>query len=154
MRTFVCAVTLAVALALDPAPLQAQNPHFNRITPDEIAAYVAQYGRSQIDGSDNASNEIPPGTILVYVTSDFRFGKLKVQEYGYNLLIKWVTYDDDGSVFSSGQRFLIRGTYFYDLDFGREVNSQDSEADFWWEQVDNTTRYWVAANGALFAVYQ
>ncbi|MCP4217458.1 MAG: hypothetical protein GY765_22650 [bacterium] len=44
---------------------------------------------------------------------------------------------------------IIRGTWNYDLDKGRETKN---DADFWWEQVDRTVRYIVPKNGAKFKV--
>jgi hypothetical protein len=51
------------------------------------------YSPAKIDGSNNASNRIPPGTVVAYKTNEGRLGKFIVDEYGYNLTIRWRTYD-------------------------------------------------------------
>lgn len=106
-----------------------------------------------INGSDSADNQIPVGTVLVYKTNESRFGKMVILEYGYNLAAKWVTYNSDGSIFSQGQKLLIKGTWDYDMDYGTESTNSESSPDFWWEQVDEVTRYIVPQNGSLFTLY-
>jgi hypothetical protein len=52
-----------------------------------------QYSAGKIDGSDAAYNNIPRGTVVAYKTSQGRLGKFVVVSYGYNLTIRWVTYE-------------------------------------------------------------
>ncbi len=107
-----------------------------------------------INGSDDKSNQIPQGSILIYVTDEGRYGKLKILKYGYDLTIKWVTYDKDASVFNRGDQLQVKGTWLYDLDYGVEGEKGRSKADFWWEQVkSNTIRYFVSRNSAGFLLY-
>ena len=107
----------------------------------------------KIDGSDNNDNHIPKGRILCYITNDNRYGKLKVVEYGYNLTVKWVTYDEDGGVFSKGGQLVVRGTWGCDLDYGVEGSKGKSKIDFWWQQVEKPVLYFVFLNGAVFTIY-
>jgi hypothetical protein len=51
------------------------------------------YSRAKIEASDNPSNRIPPGTVVAYKTNEGRLGKFIVDAYGYNLSIRWRTYD-------------------------------------------------------------
>jgi hypothetical protein len=122
---------------------------FTCLSPEEIAAIPLS--TSQIDGSD-ATNDLPDGTIVVYLTNEGRYGKLQVITWGYNLTIKWVTYDFDYSIYSSGDSLEISGTWSCDLDAGLEVTSSP-ERDFFWEQVSGTERYLTPQNGAEFALY-
>jgi hypothetical protein len=122
---------------------------FSCITPEEIES-ISLSG-AQIDGSDS-SNELPDGTIVVYQTSSGRYGKFQVITWGYSITIKWVTYDLDYSVYSSGGSLTITGTWSCDLDEGvEEVNT--STRDFFWEQVTGTERYLSPQNGAQFSLY-
>jgi hypothetical protein len=50
------------------------------------------YSPKKIDGSNLPTNEIPQGTVVAYKTNEGRLGKLIVDEYGYNLTIRWITY--------------------------------------------------------------
>jgi hypothetical protein len=158
MGSFTLVSALAVASVLHtPAPkFDPPKPEkiFNDMTPKQIKALVDN-GKTtpKIDGSDNKNNQLPAGTILLYVTDEKRYGKLQILEYGYDLTIRWVTYDKDGGVFAKGDRLIVKGTWTYDLDYGVEGDGGGSKADFWWEQVDRTNRFWVGTNGAVFLVY-
>ena len=168
MRAYVLATVLFMIPALHGQPAKGDNQRdapFDTITLKQIKESVdnaRKAGETRIDGSDNKNNRIPKGTILCYVTSDNRYGKLEVLEYDYNLAIKWVTYAEDGrrrsgprsrGVFSEGDRLVVRGTWTCDLDYGVGGNEGKSKPDFWWQQVDGTVRYLVFRNGAVFTVY-
>jgi len=97
---------------------------------------------------------LEPGNILVYQTNEGRYGKMEIQQYGYNLMFKWVTYNSNGSVYSSGQDLTIQGTWHCDLDLGvQSPSGGDQNSDFWWEQVGGPERYLAPQNGALFNIY-
>jgi beta-lactam-binding protein with PASTA domain len=65
---------------------------FDRITYADLRERV-RYGADRIDGSDGASNQLAVGTVVAYVTDQGRYGKLLVRAWGYNLSIRWVTYE-------------------------------------------------------------
>jgi TIR domain len=46
-----------------------------------------------IDGSEGRENQLRPGTVIAYKTKQGRLGKLRIIQYGYNLVIRWTTYD-------------------------------------------------------------
>jgi hypothetical protein len=123
---------------------------FNSISLSDIEA--ASLSPATINGSDNSNNQIPTGTILLYKTDVQRYGKLQIASYGYNLSMNWVTYNADGSVYSSGQNLVIHGTWSCDLDSGTETLTPSS-SDFWWLIGDAVRRYFVPEDGAEFAVY-
>lgn len=50
------------------------------------------YTASPINGSNNAANKLTPGTVVAVKTNAGRYAKVKIESYGYNLGIKWVTY--------------------------------------------------------------
>jgi hypothetical protein len=52
-----------------------------------------QYSSQKIDGSSFSYNQIPQGTVVAYKTNEGRFGKFIVDEYGYNLTIRWMTFE-------------------------------------------------------------
>jgi hypothetical protein len=102
-----------------------------------------------INGDDDESNELPAGAVVVYLTSEGRYGKFKVLEYGYNLTLEWVTYGADGSVYSEGTDLVVHGTCLCDLDLGVEG---EPSCDFKWGQSTGVERYLRSRNGAEFAV--
>jgi hypothetical protein len=143
-----CALLMALAAtaalsASGGTTQQNRQNVFSAITRSNISDV-----QTRLNGSANARNQIPAGTVLTYKTSTGNLGKIQILRYGYNLRARWVTYKPDGTVLSSGNNLLIRGTYTYDLDRG----VQSKSADLWWEQVTSTTRYLVAMNGASFTI--
>jgi hypothetical protein len=158
MRTCALAAVVLVAIIADAKPDNGGAPKagkvFDAITPGQIKALVDQGPTmTKINGSNNRQNLIPPGTILLYVTNEKRHGKLQILKYGFNLTIRWVTYDEDGRVFSKRPHAVVKGTWDYDLDYGVEGDKGKSRPDFWWEEVDKTHRFLTAKNGAAFVVY-
>ncbi|MGB6745408.1 MAG: hypothetical protein WBE38_17310 [Terracidiphilus sp.] len=51
-----------------------------------------QYSPERIEANDAPNNNIPQGTVVAYRTKQGRLGKFVVVAYGYNLTIRWITY--------------------------------------------------------------
>jgi hypothetical protein len=45
-----------------------------------------------INGSNNAANQLTAGTVVAIKTGAGRYAKMKINSYGYNLGMTWVTY--------------------------------------------------------------
>jgi len=56
------------------------------------ALHAQPYTGTPINGSNNASNQLSPGTVIAIKTNAGRYAKMKINSYGYNLGISWVTY--------------------------------------------------------------
>ncbi|MHC1775527.1 MAG: beta strand repeat-containing protein [Lentimicrobium sp.] len=123
---------------------------FSGISPEFISA--CPLSSEAINGSNNNDNQLTPGNIVLYKTNGNRFGKFIITSYGINLELAWITYNSDGSVYSSGEDLVIHASYLADLDIGQET-SDYSLADFWWSLQDETIRFLYPENGALFGVY-
>jgi len=67
--------------------------NFDSITHSSLKTY--SYSSDKINGSDNASNQIPVGTVIAAITDEGRYSKFKIEVYGYNLIIKFVTYKEN-----------------------------------------------------------
>lgn len=50
-----------------------------------------RYSSTKLNGS-TTSNQIPQGTVVAVITSQGRYCKFRIDVYGYNLTISWVTY--------------------------------------------------------------
>ena len=124
-------------------------PEFDAITRQFIAGFPLS--DEEIDGSDNENNMIPDGTIVLYRTNEGRYGKFFVREYGFNLDIVYVTYNEDGTVYSSGE-VTVPGTFNLDLDLGLIDPEPPHLVDFWWQQSTEIIRSIAPKNGALFGV--
>lgn len=124
---------------------------YSELDREHIAAMEGQMSTASIDGSDG--NEFMPGTYFIYKTDEGRFGRFMVENYEpegtYNMVIRWVTYNADGSVYTHGRRLVIRGTWSCDLDEGLETSSS-TERDFLWNLLTSTTRRLDPKNGAKF----
>lgn len=160
MVRIVCVAVLVTLVARSIAVGQGWalgDKSFDDITHKQIKTLVENAKIDptlRLDGSDSKDNQIPAGTILVYVTSDNRFGKLRVVECGYDLKVNWVTYAKDGGEFSRGDALVVRGTWTCDLDQGREGREgTEQQDDFWWQQQTDVIRFLRFCNGATFVVF-
>lgn len=66
------------------------KPNFDAVSLQTLQAQP--YTTTPINGSNNASNQLMPGTVIAIKTNAGRFAKMKINSYGYNLGISWVTY--------------------------------------------------------------
>jgi len=138
-------------------PPKLPEKQFDQITPSQIAEILEKTNGNaeKINGSDNGMNQLLPGSIVVYRTKEGRYGKLEVLEYGYNLVVRLVTYKADGSVIAEKDRMVFSGTWLYDLDQGTECDLPlEPKSDIFWEQVDRVRRYLAPRNGALIALFK
>lgn len=114
-----------------------------------VVSLESQMNTTSIYGSDGI--EFNPGTYFVYKTSAGRYGKFIVEQLtpseNHKLTLAWVTYNADGTVYTSGTGLIVRGTYNCDLDLGLETSVG---ADFQWVQATSTVRYLYPKNGAKF----
>lgn len=123
---------------------------FNSITLSQIAN--TSLNGAEINGNDNADNQLNKGAIILFRTNLGRYGKFIVQDYRYNLTLNWVTYNSDGSIYNSGENFVVQGTWSVDLDEGL-LGGFNNDVDFFWNQQTDIERKILPMNDALFAVY-
>lgn len=142
MKTYALFFLALVICVFIGTNVNAQH-EFDRVRLEDIRS--ANLSPERIPGT-----YLPIDTILLYKTNEGRFGKLLVKAYGYNLTLRWFTFNPNGTLHSKGDNLVIRGTYMCDLDSGRETQSA---SDFWWQQATATERYLNPQNGANFALY-
>jgi len=65
-------------------------PNFDAVSIETLKAQ--SYTANLINGSNNASNKLTPGSVIAVKTDGGRYAKLRINSYGYNLGIDWVTY--------------------------------------------------------------
>lgn len=116
---------------------------------DHKAIAKAVFTTHKIDGSNNDNNQLTPGSIFLCKTNEERLCKFLVEQYGYNLMLSWTTYERDGEVYSHGKQLTVSGTACCDLDQG-EVGGRSPDKDFFWNQATKVERYLVPENGAAF----
>jgi len=69
------------------------NVDFDSIMHSGLKTY--SYSSDKINASDNASNQIPAGTVVATITDAGRYSKFRIEVYGYDLVIKFVTYKEN-----------------------------------------------------------
>lgn len=130
-----------------------ERPDVRFETIDTAMIRSARLSPQPINGSDDARNRIPTNCIVLYETAQGRLGKMKVVEYGRDLVIAWRTFNTGTSSWSSGSWLVVPGTRLCDLDAGLPENDfLSASADFWWRHVSDVERYLEPRNGARFVV--
>jgi hypothetical protein len=66
------------------------KPNFDAVSYQTLKAQ--SYTATPINGSNNSSNKLTPGSVIAIKTSAGRYAKMRINSYGYNLGITWVTY--------------------------------------------------------------
>ena len=66
------------------------QPNFDAVSLQTLQ--TRPYTANPINGSDNASNQLTPGTVIAIRTNAGRYAKVRIDSYGYNLGMTWVTY--------------------------------------------------------------
>ncbi|MCF7958253.1 MAG: hypothetical protein K9M57_07395, partial [Phycisphaerae bacterium] len=95
------------------------------------AAIVSMYSQMSTAAIDSSNgNELKPGSYLIYRTNSGRYGKMIIESLGYDLVFGYVTYNPNGTVYTSKTGLVIHGTYLCDLDLGLETSTNH---DFWWK---------------------
>lgn len=122
---------------------------YANITRATIQLSEACLRADRINGSDNASNRLRTGTVILFRTNEGRLGKLEILEYGYNLRLRCAAYNGDGSLYRENNNLTVRGTFNADLDQCLEATAS---SDFFWQQATATERWLVPGSGATFWV--
>ena len=63
---------------------------FDALSAEDLRAL--DYGQQRIVGSDDDTNELPDGDVFAVRTGDGNYAKVQVLHYGYDLQIRFVTY--------------------------------------------------------------
>lgn len=66
------------------------KPNFDAVSLPTLKSLA--YTAANINGSNTAANQLKAGTVIAIKTSAGRYAKMRIDSYGYNLGITWVTY--------------------------------------------------------------
>jgi len=124
----------------------AGNPTFDKLdkasTEAKLYKLFEQDHYTSIPISNNTGTVNGPGTVIVYATSDGNIGKMEILDVdktnNFKLTIRYVTYNDDGSVHYKSNHFEIKGTYTCDLDKENAKDIIHSEIDFHFSIANST----------------
>jgi outer membrane protein OmpA-like peptidoglycan-associated protein len=122
-------------------PNSSNNSIFTSLDRNAIDTKMNSLQSGNIEVANQSGVVLQNGTTLIYGTSDGYLGKMEVldvdQNDNYKLTIRYVTYNDNGSVHSKSDHLEIGGTYTCDLDKGKTEDLISSEEDFWLNRSDD-----------------
>lgn len=130
---------------------------WNTLNREAITGYYPYYLTGAVI-QDLAGETLTEGRILIYYTTDYKFGKMRIIDTNYSsgsgdqwgLVFEFVTYDDDGSVKISREEVGLKGSCTYNLDSANFID--DRNTDFWLRIISSATgeREFTPQNGAGF----
>ncbi|WP_461630441.1 OmpA family protein [Labilibaculum euxinus] len=130
-------------IATSAKPNTSGNSIFDSLDRKAIDTKMESLPNGNIPVSNQSGILLKNGTTIIYGTSDGYLGKMEVLDVdesdSYRLTVKYVTYNDDGSVHSKSDHLEIGGTYTCDLDEGSTGDMTRSEEDFWLGRPDAKT---------------
>jgi hypothetical protein len=66
------------------------KPNFDAVSVQTLKSQA--FATTPINGSNNVQNKLKPGSVIAIKTGSGRYAKMRINTYGYNLGITWVTY--------------------------------------------------------------
>lgn len=121
--------------------------NYASFTASNISPFLVNMSLSPINNSDGST--IPNGTVIIYRTSSGYFGKLEMvsNNGAVSFMIRYITYNNNGSILKSGVNIIISSSFPYNLD-------NDAYDDLMNHGVTSTERYFEPENGAIFYRYE
>jgi OOP family OmpA-OmpF porin len=141
----------------------AGNPAFDKL--DRKAIGAALEGKDETDNgvfrsipiSNQAGIINGEGSIIIYATTGGKLGKMEILDVdknnNYELTVKFVTYNYNGSVYSQSNKMQIEGTYGCDLDEGYSGDVDRSDAEFFLGRQDKSTTRLRQTDETILRVY-
>jgi len=121
----------------------SSNSIFTSLDRQAIDNKMENLPSGNIPVSNQSGVVLKNGTTIIYGSSDGNLGKMEILDVdesdSYKLTIRYVTYNNDGSVHSKSDHLEIGGTYTCDLDEGNTGDMIRSEEDFWLGRSDAKT---------------
>lgn len=129
---------------------------FDDFTLDVITALEDDLSNANIPAS-SAAGVLVSGKIILYKTSEGRFGKMEVVNVdipsNYKVTLNAVTYNlTGGGIYKSNATLEVRGTFLCDLDELAEETAQSEIVDFQWDRDTSTDTYLEPFNSAKFSL--
>lgn len=137
----------------------SSSSNFDELDKKTIGAKLESLPDSfNIPISNNSGIVNGPGTVIVYATTGGKFGKLEILDVNatnnYELTLKYVTYNYDGSVYSKHDKIQVEGTYGCDLDEGFSGDVDLEDAEFFLGRQGSTTTTLNPSETAILKIYK
>jgi hypothetical protein len=117
---------------------------------------IDEYLDSRMDILEQADNvegiKIRTNDILLFVTTDYKLGKMQVQNIDENnsLNIKYSLYDQTNEVSSSNKKLIVENNALLDID-NEIINETDTEMlDFKWRRINNNSNLFPQNNIGVY----
>lgn len=135
----------------------SRNSVFDKLDSKTIGTQLDALPNERIQISVPSGILLDAGTIILFATSDGNLGKMEFLDIdkndNYKLTIKYVTYNNNGSVHSKSDHLEIEGTYTCDLDKGTTEDVIHSAVDFSLGRTDNTNTVLWPGEESMLRVY-
>ncbi len=154
LSIFSCKKSTTESTPVLPTPVLPKN--YSEITNAHLQAKDASMTVAVIAVSDASGLLMKAGDVFAYKTNNVQYGKFEIVAIdiptNYKLTINAVTYNADGSVKSTSNGLIIRGTFLCDLDLLAE-GLDNTTSDFKWNRVTATDTNLEPKNAAKFYKY-
>ena len=132
---------------------------FNQLDKKTIAAKLESLPDSfNIPISNNDGIVNGKGTVILYATTGGKFGKMEILDVdpdnNYELTVKYVTYNYNGSVYSKTNLMQIEGTYGCELDEGYSGDVDFEDAEFFLGRQGSVTTSLNPTETAILKIYK
>lgn len=145
-------LVVCTACSKDDDPQIPEAPlSFETITRTDIAELEEDMSVFSLNGTNDSGILWESGKVILYKTSEGRFGKLKVLNIstGFTLTINAITYNEDGSTYNSDDFLQVSGNSMSDLDEMATIETS-SPFDFHWQRVSELVTRMDSQNGSVF----
>ncbi|MCI4442201.1 MAG: hypothetical protein JHC39_01740 [Lentimicrobium sp.] len=139
-----------------PAPPTPAATNFAEIRLSHIQAKNSLMTAANIQATDGTGVLWPAGTVMIFKTTAGTYGKFEVVSINLALndalTINVVLFNADGTVKSTTNNIVVRGTFGCDLDIPAE-DGAGLQSDFKWDRLSATDTSLKPINGAIFLKY-
>ena len=153
-------VTIISSCSKDETATPIAAPtNFDEIKMSHIQAKNSLMTNATLKASDATGIKWENGTVVIFKTNAGLYGKFEVKAIipsssNYALTIKVVLFNADGTIKSTTNSIIVRGTYKCDLDVPVEVSANtELQSDFEWARPGQFDTFLVPRNGAIFLKY-
>ncbi len=141
----------------DETPTSHTPKNYTEITLEHIKAKESTMVSTEITASNSSGLVLKTDDVLVFKTSENRYGKLQIISIdpidNYKLTIRIYLFANDGSNYLSTNSLEIHGTYLCDLDIIAEMSDEMPSVDFHWNRLTVSDTKLTPKNNAKFMKY-
>lgn len=139
-----------------PTPPTPAATNFAEIGLSHIQFKNSLLSNANIQATDGTGILWPAGTVIIFKTTAGTYGKFEVVSINLaqnaSITINVVLFNTDGTIKSTTNSIVVRGTYSCDLDIPAEQSS-GLQIDFFWSRPTKFDTFLEPKNSAVFLKY-